>query len=178
MTPGHIRWERRGDVRLIPNSTFIAKNQSDSSGSVEVFLSPLSSFSSVRDDKLWCPVRALKYYLKRIESFRKFDQLFLISRELFSPASKASISRWIVEAIKAAGPEALSPGVKPRAHDTRSVSASWAPFQGVSLEDICKAAFWRSPNSFVALYLRDVPAGEVAFAVASLRAASSTLVSQ
>ena len=37
VSPGHIRWERR--VRLIPTPTFVAKNQSASSGSVEIFLS-------------------------------------------------------------------------------------------------------------------------------------------
>ncbi|XP_030834672.1 uncharacterized protein LOC115921380 [Strongylocentrotus purpuratus] len=174
VAPGHIRWEGRG-VRLIPKASFIAKNQSDTSGSVEVVLHPLSDLSSVSGDKLWCPVRALKWYLHKTKPFSKLDQLFLVSREPHSAASRDTISRWLVLAIKAAGPEALTPGRTPRAHDTRSVSTSWALFNGVSVRDICKAAFWKSPSSFTAFYLKDVPAGERAFAVASLKAASSSI---
>ena len=118
--PGHIRWERHG-VRLIPHPSFIAKNQSESSGSVEVFLRPMSEFSSVKEDRSWCPVRALKWYLDKTKAFRKSDQLFLISRQPFSPASRETISRGIVEAIQAAGSEALLSENPPRAHDTRSI---------------------------------------------------------
>ena len=172
--PGHIRWERHG-VRLIPKPSFIAKNQTDSSGAIEVFLSPLSEFSSVKEDKVWCPVRALKWYLDRTKVFRKNDQLFLISRQPYSPASRETISRWLVEAIQAAGPEALLSENPPKAHETRSISTSWALFQGIPLEDIMKAAFWRSPTSFTSFYLKDVPSGDVRFASSVLRAASSSL---
>ena len=54
-----------------------------------------------------------------------------------------------MEAIQSAGRDALFSVEKPRAHDTRSVSTSWALFQGSALEDILRAAFWRSPNSFI-----------------------------
>ena len=57
--PGHLRWEAFG-VRLIPRQDFFAKNQSMSSGSVEIFLPSISTMSSVEEDKVWCPVRALK----------------------------------------------------------------------------------------------------------------------
>ena len=49
--PGHIRWEPAG-VRLVPRPGFIAKNQSPSSQSVEIFLPSMSSFSSVEADKV------------------------------------------------------------------------------------------------------------------------------
>ena len=112
------------------------KNQSDTSGSIEVvllllLLLLLSDFSSVVGDKLWCPVRALIWYLLKTTSFHKSDQLFLISREPFSAASRDTISRWLVSVIRTAGPEALTPGRSPRAHDTRSVSSSWALFNEV-----------------------------------------------
>ena len=57
-----------------------------------------------------------------------------------------------------------------RAHDTRSVSTSWALFNGVSVEKIQKAAFWSNPNSFISCYLKDVIVPEASFASASLRA--------
>ena len=160
-----------------PQGFFVAKNQTASSGSVEIFLSPISDFSSVVTDKVWCPVRALKWYLDKTKAHRKDDQLFLITREPFSPASKESISRWIVEAIQSAGRDALFSVEKPRAHDTRSVSTSWALFQGSALEDILRAAFWRSPNSFISFYLRDIPASEARFAASSLLGAASAVSS-
>ena len=118
-------------MRLIPNPSYIAKNQTASSAPVEVFIQPLSAHSSVSEDKVWCPVRALKYYWHRTQAKRSGDQLFIITKEPFSPASRDTISKWVVAAIQAAGPAALTPGVSPRAHDTRSVSTSWALFSGV-----------------------------------------------
>ncbi|XP_072169475.1 uncharacterized protein [Diadema setosum] len=172
--PGHIHWERDG-VRLILSPTFIAKNQTSSTKPVEIFISPLTAFSSVPEDKVWCPVRSLKWwYLDRTKSFRKHDQLFLICKEPHSPASWDSVSRWIVNAIKAAGPEALTGPNLPHANDTRSISTSWALFAGVGQEDILKAAYWSSANSFISYYLRDVLASKAAFSGAALASASGT----
>ena len=117
--PVIIRWERTG-VRLIPNPSYIAKNQTASSAPVEIFLQPISAHSSITEDKVWCPVRALKYYWHRTQSKRSGDQLFVITKEPFSPASRDTISKWIVAAIQAAGSEALAPGMVPHAHDTRA----------------------------------------------------------
>ena len=62
------------------------------------------------------------YFVDKGISSDQWDQLFIITKEPFSPASRDTISKWIVAAIRAAGPTALTPGVSPRAHDTRSVS--------------------------------------------------------
>ena len=172
LTPGHVRWERHG-VRLVPRPTYIAKNQTATSGPVEIVLRPLSEHSSIQEDRVWCPVRAVKWYLDRTKDLRRGDQFFVISREPYSAASKDTISRWIVEAIRAAGPGALVPGMAPRAHDTRGISTSWALFQGVPLVEIQKAAYWSTANSFISFYLRDIPASEEAFACAALSAAGN-----
>ena len=174
--PGHVRWERTG-VHLIPNPLYIAKNQTASSAPVEVFIQPLSAHSSITEDEMWCPVRALKFYWHRTKAERSGDQLFIITKEPFPPASRDTISKWIVAAIRAAGPTALMPGVSPRAHDTRSVSTSWALFSGVSVEEIHKVAYWRSPNSFISFYLRDIPAAEPSFSRAALAAAAQSHIS-
>ena len=142
--PGYIRWEPAG-VRLVPRPGFIAKNQSPSSQLVEIFLPSMSSFSSVEADKVWCPVRALKWYLDRTKDKRSSTSLFVSSIESFKTISKASISRWPVECISMAGPEALVSG-RLRAHDTRSVSSSWALFNGASLKDFQQAAYWSFPQ--------------------------------
>ena len=168
---GHVRWER-GGVRLLPNPSYIAKNQTAASGPVEIFIEPLSTHSSVIEDKVWCPVRALKFYWHRSSPKRMGDQLFVITKEPFSPASRDTISKWIVAAIQAAGPEAIGPGNVPHAHDTRGISTSWALFNGVSMDEIQKAAYWRSPNSFISFYLKDIPAAEPAFSRAALSAAA------
>ena len=71
-----------------------------------------------------------------------------------------------------AGPEAFISG-RVRAHDTRSVSSSWALFNGASLKDIQQAAYWSSPNSFISCYLKDVLVGETSFASAVFKTPSS-----
>ncbi len=43
-----------------------------------------------------------------------------------------------------------------RAHSTRSVASSQALFRGVPLEDICVAAGWSSPHTFVKFYNLDL----------------------
>ena len=169
--PGHIRWERDG-VRLIPRPDFIAKNQTAKNKTVEIFLKPISAISSINEDKVWCPVRALKWYLDRTKNHRRHEQLFITCKEPYSPASKDTVSRWIVKAIKAAGDSALMSDASPRAHDTRGVSASWALFAGISQEDIIRAAYWSTPNTFVSCYLKDVPASEMVFSQAALSSAA------
>ena len=122
--PGHIRWESSG-VRLIPKAGFLAKNQTASSDVVEIFLPSLSSHSSVPEDKVWCPVRALKWYLNRSLPLRSSPDLFIWTMAPHRHVSLATISRWIIVAIKSAGSEALV-SAKPRTHDTRGLSTSWA----------------------------------------------------
>ena len=134
MEPGHLRWENSG-VRLIPSASFLAKNQTESTGQIEFFLPVISSHSAVSEDKVWCPVRALKWYLDRTSALRASNSLFVTTIAPHRAASKDTISRWIVSAIKSAGSEALVTGPM-RAHDTRSVSTSWALVNGVSVEEI------------------------------------------
>ncbi|MCI4395880.1 hypothetical protein PGIGA_G00197280 [Pangasianodon gigas] len=90
-----------------------------------------------------CPVRALDAYVHRDALWRRADQLFVCfgppKRGL--PATKQTLSRWIVDAICLAYESSGLPsplGVK--AHSTRSVAASRAFLAGVSMQDICNAA--------------------------------------
>lgn len=163
---GHIRWEPSG-VRLIPKPGFLAKNQGVSSPVVEIFLPKISSFSAVEDDKLWCPVRALKWYVNRTEKFRSSSSLFVATVAPFGAVSSVTLSKWLVECIKMAGPEAIFAD-KIRAHDTRALSTSWALFNGASVTDIVKAAYWSNANTFIACYLKDVVSREGLFGRAAL----------
>ena len=165
---GHIRWEASG-VRLIPRPDFIAKNQSVTSGSVKIFLPSISSLSSVEEDKVWCLVRALKWYIERTKSRRTLSSLFVATIAPHKAVATSYIARWLVECIKMAGVDAILAD-RVQAHDTRAISSSWALFNGASLKEIQQAAFWSNANSFISCYLKDVLVGEASFAAAVLRA--------
>ncbi|KAL0168420.1 hypothetical protein M9458_036642, partial [Cirrhinus mrigala] len=102
-----------------------------------------------------CPVRALDAYVHRAARWRKSDQLFVCygppKRGL--PASKQTLSRWVVDAILSAYEASdLPPPLGVRAHSTRSMAASKAFLAGVPMQDICNAAGWSSPLTFVRFY--------------------------
>ena len=62
----------------------------------DIFVADIKSFSSEAKDKLWCPVRALKWYMNHTRSLRTDHQKLFITATLpFRPASQCTISRWI-----------------------------------------------------------------------------------
>ncbi|KAI2650943.1 40S ribosomal protein S0 [Labeo rohita] len=106
-----------------------------------------------------CPVRALDAYVHRAALWT--DQLFVCfgPSNKGQPASKQTLSRWITDAISVAyeSSEPPSPlGVK--AHSTRGMVASKAFLSGAPLQDICNAAGWSTPLTFVRFYGLDLPA--------------------
>ena len=124
--PGHLRWEASG-VWLIPRPGFIAKNQSMTSGSVKIFLPAIFTLSSVEEDKVWCPGRALKWYVERTKLRRTSSSLFVATIAPHKGVATSTIANWLLECIKMAGADAILAD-RVRAHDTRAVSSSWAPF--------------------------------------------------
>ena len=119
---------------------FLAKNQSATFTPQEIFLPALDTISSVQEDKRWCPVRALKWYVERTRAFRTSDRLFILPRRPHSPASKDIISSWIVDLIR----PHLQQDERARAHDIRGHATSRAWFRGVPLEGIIRAAAWKT----------------------------------
>lgn len=95
-------------------------------------------FSSVEDQRLnaFCPVHDLRVHINRTIPFR-----------------------WSDQAPHQSNRERL------RAHSTRSMAAWWALFKGVSLQDICSAASWASPHTFIRHYWLDVIHTPVAHSV-------------
>ncbi len=72
-------------------------------------------------------------------------------------ASKHTISHWVRDVILLAYEVCGLPSPPDiRAHSTRGVASSTALFRGVPLEDICMAAEWSSPHTFVRFYNLDV----------------------
>ncbi|XP_071847532.1 uncharacterized protein [Apostichopus japonicus] len=155
---GHIRFDSQG-VRLVPDPRFLAKNQTLAFIPGDIFLPKLSLTSDTAEDKLWCPVRALKWYLHRTKDLRSSQALFILPTSPHSAASKETISRWLVQAIRLHA-ETDQPV---RAHDIRGQAASKALFQGVPVDDILQAAWWKTPSTFVASYLTDTVASESTF---------------
>ena len=169
---GHIRFEETG-VRLLPDPSFIAKNQTLNFLPDSIFLPRLSQFSGSRDDDVWCPVRCLKHYIKKTQSIRgACSSLFISSQRPLGAVSRDTISRWIVRAILV-DPDALFTSGNARAHQVRAMAASIALFRGVSLDEILSAAAWKTPTTFVAAYLRDVAQSSGHFARAVLSTDSS-----
>ncbi|PIK40160.1 hypothetical protein BSL78_22988 [Apostichopus japonicus] len=160
----HIRFEGHG-VRMVPDPSFIAKNQTLTFLPGDIFIPEIKTMSSVAEDKRWCPVRALKWYLNKTEKLRQSTSLFIIPRPPYAAASKDTLSRWLVEIIR----PFTSGTSRPRAHDVRGVAASTALFAGIPVEDILKAAAWKTPTTFVACYLTDTLHAEAALVSAVMR---------
>ncbi|XP_056316727.1 LOW QUALITY PROTEIN: uncharacterized protein LOC130231264 [Danio aesculapii] len=159
-------------VKLLPNPAFVPK-VSDSAyncSAIELHAFHSPPHLSAEESKLHtlCPVRALRLYVNRTRSFRRSDQLFVswATRRKGEAVSSQRLSHWIVEAIELAytsrglrSPEGL------RAHSSRGIATSWALFRGISVRDICKAASWSSPHTFIRFYRLDVTAPSLAHAV-------------
>ncbi len=118
-----------------------------------------SSFQNADQERhnLPCPVRALDAYVHRAALWRNsFFVCFGPPNKGF-PASKQRMSKWVVEAISLAYDSAgqTSP-MAVRSHSTRSMAASKALISGVALQEVCDAAGWSSPHTFVRFYSLDL----------------------
>ncbi len=150
-------------VTLRPRPGYIPKVLSTSFRSQVVTLHSFHPppFASSEDERLHmlCPVRALKLYVDRSKVWRKSPQLLICfgAGRRGLATSKQRISHWVRDAISLAyeARELPSP-LSLRAHSTRGVASSQALFRGVPLEDICDAAGWSSPHTFVRFYNLDV----------------------
>ncbi|XP_056091163.1 uncharacterized protein LOC130070700 [Rhinichthys klamathensis goyatoka] len=170
--PSCTKFSLSGDkVSLKPNPAFMPKCfPAFTSEVLELSAFHPPPFTSLEDQRLnaLCPVRALQAYMTRTNAFRKSDQLFVswAPPHRGSPISKQRLSHWVVDAVTMAYE---AKGVQPprgiRAHSTRGLAASWALFRGVSLQDICSAASWASPHTFVRYYRLDVTRTSVAHSI-------------
>ncbi len=103
---------------------------------------------------LLCHVRALRIYVDRTRSVRSSEHLFVChgGQQKGKAVSKQRLA-WIVETVALAYQSQGEPcplGV--RTHSTRSVASSHALAHGASLADICRAACWATPNTFLRFY--------------------------
>ncbi|XDV54920.1 hypothetical protein PO909_023109 [Leuciscus waleckii] len=107
-----------------------------------------------------CPIRALRIYIQRSSSWRKSDQLLVCfgSPKKGLPASKPTISNWIIQAISSAYQVRNLPSpLAVRAHSTRGMASSRALLSGVPIQEVCDAAGWATPHTFIRFYSLDLP---------------------
>ncbi len=150
-------------VTLRPRPGYIPKVLSTSFRSQVVTLHSFHPppFASSEDERLHllCPVRALKLYVDRSKVWIKSPPLLICfgAGRRGLATSKQRISHWVRDAISLAYEVRNLPSpLSFRAHSTRGVASSQALFRGVPLEDICVAAGWSSPHTFVRFYNLDV----------------------
>ena len=142
-----------GGVSLGFRPDFLAKNESKSHMFNSLSIPKMSASSSEPADRLWCPVRALRYYLDKTKGIRgNNDQLFITHAFPHKPATKSSIARWIVQTISESGANVSGDHVT--AHSTRAISTSEAYHAGLSVGEICDAANWKTTTTFSSVYFR------------------------
>ena len=116
-------------------------------------------------------MRSLKWFLIRTKSLRSTSDLFVTTSAPHRAASKDTVSRWLVECIKLVDDDVLQAGPFLALY-TRVLNTSWALFNGATIEQFQKAAFWSNPNSFnsfYSCYLKNVVALEAFVRVSLIR---------
>ena len=158
---GHLRFSNLdGSLILRTQVGFLAKNQLPSRAPDSIIIPRLSNFCCKSDNlnRMLCPVRAVKIYLIKTKSLRKHRKRLFIPIRGDQDLAKSTLSRWVRYAIKHAyssiskNPSRL---LKPRAHELRALSTSWAYVNYIPLEEILKSAVWSSSSLFASHYLRD-----------------------
>ena len=160
---------------LRPNPAFMPKVITSSFRSrvitLDGFFPPPHTSEEEATSHLLCPVRALSCYIARTATLRRSQRLFVHHREhsIGQPLSAQRLSHWLCEAVSQAY---VSSGVDPpeniKAHSIRRISTSTALHGGMTVVDICTAASWSSPCSFICFYLRDVSHSSLTHSVLSV----------
>ena len=153
---------KKGDVILTYLEEFVAKTESVSNPLPREFvIRSLSDFVCKDDEeRLLCPVRALKFYFKRTRALElRPRNLFLSPRDTTRPLSKNGLSYLLRETIVRAHSsleERHYGPLKVKAHSIRAVATSFNFWKNRSLQDVLNAATWRTASVFAKFYLRDV----------------------
>ena len=140
-------------LRTIPG--FLAKTQRPNSDSKPFFIPSHQHFAGEDTlDRLLCPVRMLKYYLRFTNGHKNNERLFLkCSGEGF--VLTKTISSWLKKLIMFCY-ESKGRSIKAKGHEVRKMATSWAFAGGAAVNDILLAASWRSTTTFTSHYLVDL----------------------
>ncbi len=152
-------------ITLFTEASFIAKTELASTvkqGKPLVIPSLSKTLSAgLEEDRLLCPVRALRFYIDRTKDIREGKKKLLVSfkNNFKGDISRATISHWIKKTILLAYEKTSEEDWKVlqvKAHDVRGLAASWARISNVALEEIMLACTWKSHNTFTQYYLKDL----------------------
>lgn len=161
-----VKGEHR-KVQISPNPNFISKTHMATNGLgalKPIIISSLDEITGPNDtvERLLCPVRTLRYYLKRSDEYRSSEQRLLFisyQRGINKDICKQSISNYIKEAVvmvyneqnvKSLKNEPLK--IKP--HSVRHIATSLSALKNFTMEDILKAGTWATPNVFISHYVQ------------------------
>jgi len=162
MSPSCLRWAKDYSwVTIATDPVFVAKNQLANFSPEPVKIPSLANIVGRADrDRLLCPVRSLRFYLAKTKGGRGMrHRLFLPIKAGKEDISAESISRWIVQVIKRAYTDTPDQHLRlhqVRAHEVRALASSWALANGVALDNLMSASFWRGHSTFTNFYLRSL----------------------
>lgn len=142
--------------------SFLAKNETPSKPWPRSFSIPgLSDLVGPdEEERLLCPVRALKVYFERTQAVRgPSPNLWCSVRDPSRPLSKNALSFFLRDLIVEAHNQVEDVQLqisKVKAHEVRAVSTSLAYRRNLSLDSIIQATFWKCRSVFASHYLREI----------------------
>ena len=145
------------DLSLSSLPEFVAKTESERNPLPHsVLVRSLEEFvGDLPEDRLLCPVRAVRVYLRYTEALRPRPRALFVSPSCPSRAlSKNAFSYFIRRVIIDSG--AAGEGLSRRAHIVRGVATSVLFMRNWSVSRVLEAATWKSNPVFALFYLRDV----------------------
>ena len=115
----------------------------------------------LHDERLLCPVHAIRAYLSRTSSIAPRPRtLFVSPRSTSRSLSKNALSFFLRDVISRAysSPSSSASTSTPssRAHSVRGVATSWAFARNAFLSSVLAAASWSYSTVFTSFYLSDV----------------------
>ena len=151
-------------VTLKTIAGFRAKNQTgaDFRSFTVRSLSDFTNSAGLEDERLLCPVRALRAYTNR--TLRAPDNVSLFvsfKKGHTNNIHPNTISSWLKQCIKLCYEmSGKPPPAKVVGHSVRSMAVSWASLKNVGLSQILDSCYWKTPNTFISFYLKDLTAIE------------------
>ena len=166
MAANHLRFNQSdGSVSSIVQTGFLAKNQLLSICPDPVVIPSLvQTCKREQLDRLLCPIRPLKFYLKMTNSYRQNRTRLFLSIKGNQDISKACVLRWVSYTIKLTCRKLTCRDIsfiKIEAHEVRAQYSSWAFFE--YFNKILRAAVWNQSSTFVKFYLRDMSNKQLIF---------------
>ena len=105
-----------------------------------------------RADERICPFYTLQKYLRRTMIIRgAVKAIFITTRGVHHPITRATLRRWLIELLQEAGVD-TSYG----SGSTRAASTSKALAQGAPLDMILSSGGWSRPSTFQRFYARPI----------------------